>query len=127
MADPVAGHFPVPRRMAGGKAQARPTFSLQLVRPFSYARGANSVTGRCDFTQFLVKSKILLKVYTLKYWKPKSRPPRAVFILRPRHLDFIYRGTRGVWSLKKKLQPLRRFTPEIDFLGLLFSFVSLVG
>ena len=88
--------------------------------------------GDAISTHFLAKSKILIKVYTTIYWKPKSRSPPPVFIPRPRHLPFILSVPRGWLSLKKKLQPLRRLTQKFHFFVPLRSCVaslasSLVG
>ena len=67
---------------------------------------------------FWSKVKKPIKVCSTKRWKPKSRSPPPVFIPRPRHLPFIYRGTRDGRSLKKKLQPLRRLTQKFRFFAL---------
>ena len=74
--------------------------------------------GDAISAHFWSKVKKPIKVYSTKRWKPKSRSPRPVFIPRPRHLPFIYRGTRHGRSLKKKLQPLRRLTQKFRFFAL---------
>jgi len=74
--------------------------------------------GDAISAHFWSKVKKPIKVYSTKRWKPKSRSPRPVFIPRPRHLPFIYRGTRDGRSLKKKLQPLRRLTQKFRFFAL---------
>ena len=97
------------------RSAARAFFVLFLCRAV-FARVVRILLrGDAISTHFLAKIAILIKVYTTKYWKPKSRSPPPVFIPRPRRLDFIYRGTHDGRSLKKQLQPLRRLTPKFVF------------